>query len=222
MEKNQKIKGVLFDLDGTLIDTAPDFILSLNNILSRHQFPNLDPSIIRSNVSDGSAKLTSLGFGLDKTDPSFDVLRNEFLAEYKINLLKNSYLFNGISLLLEFLSKQNIKFGIVTNKPREYAEPLVRNFSELDKSVVLICSDDISEPKPSPQGINVALEALNINNLECLYIGDHINDLDAGANAGAKIIACYYGYSLCAKNNPYSCDSANNPEDLMEIINRYI
>ena len=125
-------------------------------------------------------------------------------------------------MLLEFLFKKDIQFGIVTNKPREYAEPLVKNFSELDKSKVLICSDDISEPKPSPQGINAALEALNINNSECLYIGDHINDLDAGANAGTKIIACYYGYSLCAKNNPYSCDSANNSEDLIEIIGRYI
>ena len=84
MEKNQKIKAVLFDLDGTLVDTAPDFVLSLNNILTRHGFPSLEPSLIRSNVSDGSAKLTSLGFGINKDDPDFDKLRKEFLDEYKI------------------------------------------------------------------------------------------------------------------------------------------
>jgi phosphoglycolate phosphatase len=120
MEKNQKIKGILFDLDGTLVDTAPDFVLSLNNVLSRHQFPNLDPSIIRSNVSDGSAKLTSLGFGLDKTDPSFDVLRNEFLAEYKINLLKNSFSYkklrNGILMILNKSNFAKDIFFEIANK----------------------------------------------------------------------------------------------------------
>ena len=96
MEKNQKIKAALFDLDGTLIDTAPDFVLSLNNILKMHGLPCLDSSLIMSHVSDGSAKLTSLGFGIKKNDPDFHMLRKEFLDEYKINLLKNSFLFLGI------------------------------------------------------------------------------------------------------------------------------
>ena len=222
MEKNQKIKAVLFDLDGTLVDTAPDFVLSLNNILTRHGFPSLEPSLIRSNVSDGSAKLTSLGFGINKDDPDFDKLRKEFLDEYKINLLKNSFLFTGIDKLIKFLLSNNIKFGIVTNKPREYAEPLVKNFQELEKSEILICSDDILEPKPSAEGINVALKHLNISGSETFYIGDHINDLDAGANAGVRIIACYYGYSLNSKNNPYTCDIANSSEDLTKIINENI
>ena len=111
MEKNQKIKAVLFDLDGTLVDTAPDFVLSLNNILTRHGFPSLEPSLIRSNVSDGSAKLTSLGFGINKDNPDFDKLRKEFLDEYKINLLKNSFLFTGIDKLINFLLSNKIKFG---------------------------------------------------------------------------------------------------------------
>ena len=214
MEKNQKIKAALFDLDGTLIDTAPDFVLSLNNILKRHGLPCLDSSLIRSHVSDGSAKLTSLGFGIKKNDPDFHKLRKEFLDEYNVNLLKNSFLFLGID--------NKIKFGIVTNKPRAYAEPLVGNFKELEKSEILICSDDIAEPKPSPEGINVALKYLNVSSSETLYIGDHINDLNAGARSGAKIIACYYGYSLNSRNNPYTCDAANNVEDLIKIISKNI
>ena len=78
MEKNQKIKGILFDLDGTLVDTAPDFILSLNNILFKHKYPRLDDQLIRSHVSDGSKKLTSLGFGINEDDPDFNMLRIEF------------------------------------------------------------------------------------------------------------------------------------------------
>ena len=222
MEKNQKIKAALFDLDGTLIDTAPDFVISLNNILKRHGLPCLDSSLIRSHVSDGSAKLTSLGFGIEKDDPDFHKLRKEFLDEYKINLLKNSFLFLGIDKLIQFLLDNKIKFGIVTNKPRAYAEPLVGNFKELEKSEILICSDDIAEPKPSPEGINVALKYLNVSSSETLYIGDHINDLNAGARSGAKIIACYYGYSLNSRNNPYSCDAANNVEDLIKIISKSI
>ena len=218
MEKNQKIKGILFDLDGTLVDTAPDFILSLNNILLKHKYPRLDDQLIRSHVSDGSKKLTTLGFGINEDDPDFNMLRIEFLAEYKKNLLKNSFLFDGVSHLIKFLNNQKVQFGIVTNKPREYAEPLIDNFDALKRSRVLVCSDDIKESKPSPIGIEKALKELNIKNTECLYVGDHPVDMLAGKNAGLEVIACYYGYSLSINNNQYTSNIINKPEELIDFV----
>ena len=218
MEENQKIKSVLFDLDGTLIDTAPDFILSLNNILTRYDYPELDKDIIRSNVSDGSRKLTALGFRMKESDPGFDELRIEFLAEYKKNLIKNACLFKGVNELINFLNTQKIKFGIVTNKPREYAEPLIAYFNELKESAVLVCSDDLAEPKPSPLGIESALRTLNIEKAECLYVGDHSVDMEAGIKAGLEVVACYYGYSLTKDNNTYKCYEINQPIELINII----
>ena len=101
MEKNQKIKGILFDLDGTLVDTAPDFILSLNNILFKHKYPRLDDQLIRSHVSDGSKKLTSLGFGINEDDPDFNMLRIK--EPFEITLLRNC---RQIPLTLTFRLKE--------------------------------------------------------------------------------------------------------------------
>ncbi len=222
MEKNLPIKGILFDLDGTLIDTAPDFILSLNNLLSKYEKPHIDSSVIRSNVSDGSGKMIKIGFGIDEKNDQFESLKKEFLIEYKKNLLKNSFLFDGIATLIDFLNLKYIDFGIVTNKPREYAEPLIKNIPELNQLKVLVCSDDLSQSKPNPEGIIESLKQMGISSSECIYVGDHINDLKAGINAGTKIIACYYGYSLSNRNNPYNCDSVDDAKELRDLINKYV
>jgi phosphoglycolate phosphatase len=115
-------KGVLFDLDGTLLDSAPDFVASLNNLLTKHNKPKLDPEIIRSHVSDGSWKLTSLGFNIDISDDQCAVLRDELLEEYESNLLKYGGAFDGIKQVLASLEKDNIPYGIVTNKPVTFCQ----------------------------------------------------------------------------------------------------
>ena len=128
MLKNLNTKLVLFDLDGTLVDTAPDFVTSLNNILIKHRKDVLDFDHVRSFVSEGSAKFTEIGFKINQKDPNFQMYRTEFLEEYKKNLINESKIFNGIDSVIKFIKESNIIFGIVTNKPYDYALPVVNYF----------------------------------------------------------------------------------------------
>ena len=219
MQKNHKIELVLFDLDGTLIDTAPDFILSLNNVLKKHNKEQLDGNYIRSHVSDGSAKLTEIGFKLSIDDPKFLNHRNELLDEYKKNLTNKSNLFEGVFELIESLNSKNIPFGIVTNKPLKYAKPVVEHFKILNNSKVLICPDHLSAVKPNPEGILLACSKLNINPINCIYIGDHPKDIEAGKNAGTKTIGCEYGYSLLKKSDYDETPIVKNAIEIIPLIN---
>ena len=216
MQKSLSPKLVLFDLDGTLVDTAPDFVLSLNNILKRNGRNALEFDHIRSFVSEGSVKFTEIGFEITRNHPDFNKYRNEFLMEYKNNLTNTSKLFAGISSLLNQLDEIGIPYGIVTNKPFDYAEPLINYFNELKNCRTLICPDHLKNSKPSPEGILLACKKIGVNPLDSVYIGDHPNDLIAGKNAGTKTIGCLYGYSL-DKNETYSGSILVNKAD--EIIN---
>ena len=215
MQESHKTELVLFDLDGTLIDTAPDFVLSLNKILESNGRKKLNKNIIRSHVSDGSAKLVEIGFKINENDAEFQKFRNELLNEYEKNLTNESEIFDGVDDVISYLNTNNILFGIVTNKPYKYAKPIVNNFEILNASKVLICPDSLSHIKPDPEGILLACSKLNINPKNCVYIGDHKKDLEAGINAGAKTIGCMYGYSL-SKNENY--DGSMLVEKAIEII----
>ena len=128
MQEKAKTKLVLFDLDGTLIDTAPDFITSLNNVLTRHNKKNITADEIRTYISEGSSKLIRYSFKINESDKEFNKYKNEFLLEYKNNLTRSTRLFNGIEKLLNYLDDKEIIYGIVTNKYREYADPIIDSF----------------------------------------------------------------------------------------------
>ena len=218
MQKNFKTKLVLFDLDGTLIDTAPDFTLSLNNVLASNNKKPIEERLIRMHVSDGSAKLTEIGFNLPRKHVLFDRYRQELLDEYRNNLTTSSKFFDGIKELLDFLNTNKIFFGIVTNKPLEYAKPVIKNFMELDNSKVLICPDHINKIKPDPEGILQACLKLSINPSETIYIGDHPKDLEAGISAGTKTIGCRYGYSLTNCNDFDGADLVDSAKEIISLI----
>jgi len=201
MPKSLNTKLVLFDLDGTLVDTAPDFVISLNNILKKYGRDVLDFDRIRSFVSEGSAKFTEIGFEITQGDPNFQTYRNEFLQEYKNNLINKSVVFDGIDSVINYLKDSDIAFGIVTNKPYDYALPLVSYFKELSDSKVLICPDHLKESKPNPEGILLACKKIGVSPSHTVYVGDHPNDLIAGKRAGTKTIGCLYGYSLSKDKN---------------------
>ena len=213
-------KGVLFDLDGTLLDSAPDFVASLDNLLARHNQPKLDPEIIRSHVSDGSWKLTSLGFNIDISDEKCTVLRNELLEEYESNLLQHGGVFDGINELLTSLKEDNIPYGIVTNKPLRFAKPILMNEVAFKHCKTLICPDHLNAIKPDPEGILRGCKNLGLHPDECIYVGDHEKDLEAGINAGTKVIACYFGYSLKPSAHNNHILGANHPNELYQLISQ--
>lgn len=190
------IKGLLFDLDGTLLDSAPDFVYCLNSLLEKYQKPPTDADLIRSYVSDGSAMLVKLGFKIEEDHPEFEKLKKEFLDSYKNNLGKFSNLFSGASELIEKIKLNNLKWGIVTNKPYIYASKIIEETPDLSSCMTLVCPDHLKKAKPSPEGILLACNQLNLNPKEVIYFGDHQKDLMASRAAGTLTAACTYGYAL--------------------------
>ena len=200
MQENHKTELILFDLDGTLIDTAPDFHTSLNTMLKKYNMNEVSEFDIRPHISKGTSKLIKKFFAIDEDDPKFEPLKSEFLSEYNMNKTKGCQLFDGMTSLINFMDKNNIKYGVVTNKFFKFASPIIDSFSELKNIKVIVCPDHVKISKPDPEGILLACKKLDINPLNTIYLGDHINDLKAGLSAGVRVLGCLYGYSLDENN----------------------
>ena len=219
MPKNHKTKLVLFDLDGTLIDTAPDFLYALNKILKKNDEDAITKEEIRFHISEGTSKMINTFFKIEQGDENFKKYKNQFLSEYKLNLTKNSRLFDGIKLLIQYLDNNSIMYGVVTNKYFEYAEPIIKSFKELRNLKVIICPDHVSISKPNPEGILLACKKLDVAPDNTIYLGDHLNDLMAGQAAGTKVLGCLYGYSLDEKVlKSHSYNYVNNVSEIISHI----
>lgn len=190
--------AVLFDLDGTLIDTAPDFIAVLNRQLLAHGREPLPAARIRSVVSQGSRAVVALGFGdLHAIDSAeLEVLRQEFLSAYLRHLADESHLFPGMAELLEGLESRGTPWGIVTNKPSLYTTPLLQALGLGSRCGVAICPDMVNHSKPHPEPMLKAATALGVRPEACIYVGDHRRDIEAGRNAGMLTVAAAWGYVL--------------------------
>ena len=217
-----KIEAVLFDLDGTLLDSFPDFLASLKNININSSSKKIDESIVRANVSDGSSKLLKLVFDIDADDEGFDEHKRNFLNEYEKSILMYGNLFHGVSDLLNFLLDKKIPYGIVTNKPRKYTEIILKKSSLLRQSKVVICCDDGFKSKPNPEGINHACNILGVPNSKCIYVGDHENDLNASLAAGTISGACTFGYGFKKGFIIDGVESFESPLQILDFIKRNV
>jgi phosphoglycolate phosphatase len=187
-------RGVLFDLDGTLIDTAPDFAACLNHLLTEENRPPLALAAIRSLITNGSASLITLAFGYAKDDPSFEPLRQRFLARYLDNSAAESRPFPGIESLLGRLAERGIPWGIVTNKPDPYTRALLRDLPLLPAPATVICPDHVTHTKPHPEPVLLACQQMNLPPEQVIFIGDHRRDVESGRAAGTTTVAAAYGY----------------------------
>ena len=188
-------KHVLFDLDGTLLDTARDFTQVLNQLLQEYGRNEVSAAKVRETVSDGARALVKLGFNIDETDEDFNRYLQELLDLYAIKITNTEAgLFKDIPELLNRINAENYSWGIVTNKPSRFTEPLLTNFPAMKNSAVVICADQVSQGKPSPESLLLACKTLACKPEECIYVGDHKRDIDAGKNAGIKTIAVNWGY----------------------------
>lgn len=222
MQKNPlaNIKLFLFDLDGTLIDTAPDFLTSLNNVLAENNRDLVHLDDIRQFISDGSGKLVEVGFGIDNDHEQFQQLKSALLREYKKNLTSLSKLFDGVKDLIDYLNDKNIVYGIVTNKPLEYAKPIIEFFDELRDCKILICPDHLRKAKPDPEGINLACDKLDINPNFACYVGDHDVDIAAGLAANVPVFACEYGYGSFEKESQSNEIRIMHPSEIIQFIEK--
>ncbi|GAA5217973.1 HAD family hydrolase [Corallincola platygyrae] len=188
------IKGVLFDLDGTLLDTAPDLGDALNFLLARENLPTLSDDEIRPVASHGAKGLLDLGFGKGLAEDYFEMLRQDFLDRYSTNLCHRTGPFSGIDTLIEELESSGIPWGIVTNKPAWLTDPLMSNFAQFANAGCVISGDTLPVRKPDPTPLLHAAELINVAAEHCLYIGDAQRDIEAGNRAGMTTMVATYGY----------------------------
>ncbi len=192
--KTQPIKTVLFDLDGTLLDTAPDLAIALNTLLLEHQRQPLPLEQIRPLVSYGGVNLIKTGFQLTDNAPNLAKLRKRFLELYVAHLADQTNFFPGIKTLLKSLENQGIQWGVVTNKPAWLTEPLLKAFALTNRSICNISGDTLPQCKPHPAPLLHACKLANSNPEQCIYIGDAPRDIEAGQRAGMRTLAALYGY----------------------------
>ncbi len=193
---SKTIRAVLFDLDGTLLDTAPDLANALNYVLEQNGRTPLPYETIRQVVSHGGRALIELGFGTESEVAEFEQLRLQLLDYYKANICTQTQLFPGMSEILDTLEKRGTAWGIVTNKPGWLTDPLLLKTQLLNKAGCVVSGDTLAECKPHPAPLLHASTLLGIDPQDCLYVGDAQRDIEAGRNAGMKTLAALFGYLL--------------------------
>ncbi len=189
------ITTALFDLDGTLLDTEPDFTLILNRLLARHDLAPVSRERVRATVSSGARALIKLGFDIDEQDPAFAGLLEEFLGLYEVQIHDtHCLLFPGMERLLARLCEAGLGWGIVTNKPSRFTVPLLKQVPGLADCGIVICPDHVKLSKPDPEGLLLACARAGGQPPSCVYVGDHPRDIEAGRGAGMRTIAAAWGY----------------------------
>ncbi len=188
------IRTVLFDLDGTLADTAPDLAYALNRTLEHAGRAPLPFETIRPVVSHGGTALLHLGFGTNLPQDEFARLRDYLLDAYRTHITRDTRLFPGMAELLSILEGRGLNWGVVTNKPAWLTDPLMEQLGLARRAVTIISGDTLPEQKPHPAPMLLACREAGSNAAECLYLGDAERDITAGRNAGMQTLVALYGY----------------------------
>lgn len=196
-----RARAVLFDLDGTLVDTAPDLGGALNRLRAQHGLAALPADLIRPQASHGARGLLKIGFDLDPDHPRFDALRNALLDHYARDLCRDSQLFPGIADLLVTLEARGLRWGVVTNKPARFTDPLMARLGLTPRAAAIVSGDTCAEPKPHPAPMLEAARRAGVAPADCLYLGDAERDIEAARNAGMPALVAGWGY-LDASDTP--------------------
>ncbi len=185
--------GVLFDLDGTLLDTAPDMVGALNELRMLEGLAPLPCAALRQHVSHGSARLVSVGFGLDAGD-EFERLRQRFLDVYRARLASDTRPFEGMEAVLAAVESAGFAWGVVTNKPGWLTEPLLQELKLRERCACVVSGDSLPVRKPHPAPLLHAAETLGLAPAHCTYVGDAERDIQAGRAAGMRTLVAAFGY----------------------------
>jgi len=218
-----KIRTVLFDLDGTLADTAPDLAHALNILLGEEGKPPLPYDTIRPEVSHGATALIRLGFGVGSGDAGFDRLRQRFLDLYSENLCHHTRPFDGIVPLLKALAARGINWGIVTNKPAFLTDPLVARLHLAPAPACVVSGDTVPNRKPHPEPMLLACTRAGSRAEQCLYVGDAERDIIAGRHAGMKTLVALFGY-ISKDETPQNWGAdgmIHTPHEILDWLNAH-
>ena len=188
------LRAVLFDLDGTLIDSAPDLVGACNEMRIERGLEPLPYPELRRMVGSGARGMVGASFGLAPGDAGYEALRDEFLARYEARMTRETRVFEEMLPVLAWLAEEAIPWGIVTNKATRFAAPLVASLGLADTSAALVCGDTVAHAKPHPAPLLEAARRLALAPSECVYVGDDRRDVDAGRAAAMRTIVAAWGY----------------------------
>ena len=187
-------EAVLFDLDGTLVDSAPDLAAAANALRQEHGLPPLPYEQLRPLVGTGARGMVGAAFGVSPDDARFVGLRDAFLARYEAHLLDHTVVFQGMWPVLDELDRRGLPWGIVTNKAQRFAQPVVAGLSLDRRAATLICGDTTARAKPFPDPLLEAAKRMGCRTERCVYVGDDLRDVEAGKAAGMRTLAAAWGY----------------------------
>jgi phosphoglycolate phosphatase len=189
----QGVRGVLLDLDGTLLDTAPDMAAALNRLRAENGRAALDPGVIRPHVSHGAAALVRLGFP-DVSEDEFQRLRERFLLVYASDIARATAVFPGFEAVLAALEAARVPWGVVTNKQTSLTTPLLEHMRLTQRAACVVCGDTVGQRKPHPAPLLHAAGLVGLEPRECVYVGDAERDVQAGRAAGMHTLIALFGY----------------------------
>jgi N-acetyl-D-muramate 6-phosphate phosphatase len=188
------VEAVLFDLDGTLADTAGDLAGALNRLRAERGLAPVPVAQLRAHASAGARGLLGAGMGVAPDHADYPALRDAFLAHYAAALDVTTHLFDGVATLLDALEQRGILWGVVTNKAERFTTPVVAALGLAPRAGVVVCGDTTAHPKPHPAPLLHAAQAIGVDPLRCAYVGDDLRDVVAGNSAGMATLVAEYGY----------------------------
>ena len=216
---SNNFEAVLFDLDGTLVDTALDMVGVLADMIAAHGRPDMPYDLVRAHVSNGSLALVCLAFP-DVGEERQLELQTEYLSRYEQSVCRESTLFAGLADLIDIFDKHEHPWGVVTNKPKRFTDPLLECLNLYDRAACAISGDTLPERKPHPAPLLLASREIGVAPEKTIYVGDARRDIDAGRAAGMKTVAVTYGY-ITPDDDPvlWNADEmASDTKDLTKIL----
>lgn len=217
-----RLRAVLFDMDGTLLDSAPDFIAVCQAMRLERGLAAVDDQLIREQISGGARAMVASAFSMAPEADGFEDLRLEFLQRYQQHCAVLTRPFAGIEPLLADIEHARLVWGVATNKPLRFAEPIMQQLGLAQRSAVLVCPDHVSRSKPDPEMILLACAKIGITPNATLFVGDDARDIEAGRAAGCKTVAVTWGY-IHPDDNPshWGADAIiEHPAELRTLLDQ--
>lgn len=212
-------QAIFFDLDGTLVDTAPDLGSAANHVRQSVGLPPLPLADYRPVASAGARGLLGKALGVTPDDADFPHHRDAFLAHYVAHIAEHSRLFDGFAETLAAFATRGIRWGVMTNKPRRYTTALMAALGLDGASCATVSADEVAQPKPAPEGLWLACERAGVEAAQCWYVGDDKRDIDAGRGAGMFTVAAGWGYEGEHALASWKADAVcATPLDLLKLL----
>lgn len=216
----ENIAAVLFDLDGTLIDSAPDLGAAADQMRVARGLPSLPLDAYRPMAGAGARGMLGVAFGIGVDDPQFETLREEFFVNYSRCMTQRTIVFDGVAELIESLGQQNLHWGVVTNKSERFTIPLTAGMPLFASAGAIVSGDTTPHAKPHPAPLLEAARRLGLEAHQCLYVGDDERDVIAGRAAGMPTVAATYGYlGVQTDVTAWQADvQINSPLELLQFL----